>query len=180
MASVMTIRLCSAADFADALAVCNDGASKYRGVIAADQWKTPYMSDAELRHELLAGVKLFGAFVEERRLVAVMGLQHVRDVALIRHAYTRTACQGAGYGSALLAHLESQTDCPILVGTWRAATWAVRFYERHGFRLIEGLQRKILLQRYWTISARQIEESLVLGGERWFARSGGTTGRDEP
>src|SRR2546423_8886660 len=120
----MTIRPCRAADFAEMSAVCNDGASAYRGVIAADQWKDPYMSDAELRDEMLAGVEFFGAFDDEQGLVGVMGLQQLSDVALIRHAYTRTARQGRGIGSALLTHLQARTERPILIGTWKAATWA--------------------------------------------------------
>jgi GNAT superfamily N-acetyltransferase len=163
----MTIRRCTAAEFADMYAVCNDGAAAYRGIIAADQWKTPYMSEAELRAEMLAGVEFFGAFDDEQGLVGVMGLQQVGDITLIRHAYTRTTRQGAGIGSALLAHLLSLTHRPVLVGTWRAATWAIQFYERRGFTRIAGWQRETLLRRYWTIPERQIEESVVLGNTRW-------------
>jgi GNAT superfamily N-acetyltransferase len=164
----MTIRRCTAAEFADVYAVCNDGAAAYRGVIAADQWKTPYMSEGELRAEMLAGVEFFGAFDDEQGLVGVMGLQQVGDVTLIRHAYTRTTLQGAGIGSALLAHLLALTDRPVLVGTWKAATWAIQFYERRGFTRIAGWQRERLLRRYWTIPERQIEESVVLGNTRWL------------
>ena len=101
-----------------------------------------------------------------------MGLQLVSDVALIRHAYTRTASQGKGIGSALLAHVQRQTDRPILVGTWKAATWAVRFYEARGFRLIDAPQKDALLRRYWTVPARQIEESVVLANDRWSGTPG--------
>ena len=166
----MTIRVCTAAEFDDVFSVCNDGASAYQGVIAADQWKTPYMSAAELQSEMLAGVDFYGAFDSDQALVGVMGLQQVQDVALIRHAYTRTNRQRAGIGSALLAHLQSLTGGPILIGTWTVATWAIRFYQRHSFRLVGDLQREALLRRYWTISERQIEESVVLGNERWFAQ----------
>src|ERR1051325_10019534 len=169
-ASVMTIRVCSAAEFEHVLSVCNDGAAAYQGVIAADQWKTPYMSGAELQREMLAGVEFYGAFDSEQGLVGVMGLQQVHDVALIRHAYTRTTRQGAGIGSALLARLQSLADRPILIGTWRAATWAIRFYERRGFVPIEGLQRDLLLRRYWTIGERQIADPVVLGDEGCFPR----------
>ena len=167
---MVTIRPCGAADFADVYAVCNDGASAYRGVIAADQWKTPYMPESELRDELRTGVEFFGAFDAQHGLVGVMGLQPVGDVVLIRHAYTRTNRQRAGVGSALLKHLQSLTERPILVGTWRAATWAIQFYEQHGFRMIEGPQRELLLRQYWTIPQRQVEESVVLGSTRWFGR----------
>jgi GNAT superfamily N-acetyltransferase len=162
----ITIRRCSDRDVAEVCAVCNDGASAYRGIIPDDRWKTPYMPEAELRDEIAAGVEFFGAFDDEGGLIGVMGLQFVGDVALIRHAYTRTRRQRAGIGSALLAHLMTTTDRPILVGTWRAATWAIRFYERHGFTLIESPAGDALLRRYWTIPERQIEESVVLGSER--------------
>ena len=91
-----------------------------------------------------------------------MGLQQVRDVSLIRHAYTRTAEQGSGIGSALLEHLKRQSDRRILVGTWKAATWAIRFYERRGFRVVSDEEKDRLLRRYWTVPERQIEESAVL------------------
>jgi GNAT superfamily N-acetyltransferase len=160
MATMLTIKRCSTTDFAELYAVCNDGATAYRSVIAADQWREPYLPEAELRHEIDQGVRFFGAY--EDGLVGVMGLQDVGDVALIRHAYIRTSRQRSGIGGALLAHLRSLTDRPILVGTWKAATWAIAFYERHGFTLVHGPQRETLLRRYWTIPERQIEESVVL------------------
>ena len=144
----MTIRRCTAAEFADVYTVCNDGASAYRGVIAADQWKDPYMPEDELKSEMLAGVEFYGAFDFEQELVGVMGLQQVGDVALVRHAYTRTRRQRAGIGSALLAHLQSVTDRPILIGTWKAASWAIRFYERRGFTLINGPTQMANRKRY--------------------------------
>lgn len=142
-------------------AVINDAARAYRGVIPADRWHEPYMSAEELRAELAAAVK-FVCFRRDGRIVGVMGLQPVGDVALIRHAYTLTAEQGSGIGSRLLEHLRSRTERPLLVGTWKAATWAVRFYERRGFRLVGEAEKERLLRRYWTIPERQIEESVVL------------------
>ena len=166
----MLIRPCTPDELDEVCAVVNDAAVAYRGVIAADRWKEPYMSASELRDEVNHGIVFWGAF-DERGLVAVMGLQHVADVALIRHAYTRTARQGAGLGKALLAHVAGQTDRPVLVGTWTAATWAIRFYQSHGFRLVAGPEREALLRRYWTIPDRQIDESVVLVDARWRARS---------
>jgi len=125
-------------DVADADEIClvvNDAAAAYRGAIPADRWREPYMPLEEVHEEIGAGVVFWG-YRRGGRLAGVMGLQQVRDVALIRHAYTRTSEQGAGVGSALLEHLRRQTDRPLLVGTWKAATWAVRFYERRGFRLV--------------------------------------------
>ncbi|HKQ27589.1 MAG TPA: GNAT family N-acetyltransferase [Burkholderiales bacterium] len=139
----------------------NDGALAYRGVIPADRWHDPYMPLDEVRAEIAAGVQFF-CVRRSGRVVGVMGLQNVADVALIRHAYTRTADQGSGVGSLLLEHLKRQTDRPLLVGTWKAATWAVRFYERRGFRLVSDEEKLRLLRRYWTVSERQIEESVVL------------------
>jgi GNAT superfamily N-acetyltransferase len=133
----------------------------YRGVIPADRWHEPYMPAEELAREMQAGVKFFCAR-RNGRVIAVMGLQHVADVALIRHAYTRTAEQGSGIGSALLEHLKRQTDRRLLVGTWKAAVWAVRFYERRGFRRVSDEEKARLLRRYWNVPERQIEESVVL------------------
>jgi len=141
--------------------VINEAAEAYRGVIPADCWHEPYMPLDELRAELAAGVQFFG-IRKDALLVAVMGLQPVADVALVRHAYTRTAHQGAGLGGALLGHLKRQTDRRLLIGTWKAATWAVAFYERRGFRQVTDEEKVRLLQRYWSVPARQVKESVVL------------------
>lgn len=167
------IRQCTLSDLDDIHDVVNDAAMAYRGVIAPDCWKEPYMSADELRREVADGVAFWGAF-DDGALVAVMGLQQVADVALVRHAYTRTASQGMGRGRALLDHVTRLADRPLLVGTWTAATWAVRFYEHHGFRLVTEAEKAPLLRRYWRIGDRQVEESVVLGDARWFA-SGATT-----
>jgi GNAT superfamily N-acetyltransferase len=148
-------------DEAEIYAVINDGAAAYRGVIPADRWHEPYMPLEELRAEIAAGVAFWG-LRRGGELVAVMGLQPVADVTLIRHAYTRTGAQGQGLGGTLLERLVRQTDRPVLVGTWKAATWAVRFYEDRGFRLVSDQEKEALLRRYWNIPERQIEESVVL------------------
>jgi GNAT superfamily N-acetyltransferase len=166
------IRECEPADAAAIVAVINEAAGAYRGVIPADRWHEPYMRAEELAAELAAGVVFWG-IEEAGRLVAVMGIQHVGDVALIRHAYTRTASQGRGLGTLLLEHLRGLTTQPMLVGTWAAATWAVRFYEGRGFRMVGPEEKARLLHRYWTIPARQIETSVVLADERWLARRPG-------
>lgn len=158
------IRECGEGDVPQMLEVINDAARKYRGAIAADRWKEPYMPEAELRGEIAAGVK-FWAWLEGARVVSVMGLQDRGDVALIRHAYTRTAAQGSGAGSALMEHLKAQTRKPMLVGTWKAAAWAIRFYEKRGFRLAGEQEKNRLLRRYWSIPERQVEESVVLSDQ---------------
>jgi len=142
-------------------AVINDAAIAYRGVIPADCWHEPYMPLEELQEEMEAGVE-FSCARRAGRVAGVMGLQRVADVALIRHAYTLTAEQGAGIGSSLLRHLRSQTERRLLVGTWKAAAWAVRFYERRGFRLVPDEEKVRLLRRYWSVPERQIERSVVL------------------
>jgi N-acetylglutamate synthase-like GNAT family acetyltransferase len=160
------IRRCGEADVPAMLAIINDAAQAYRGAIPADRWHEPYMPEAELRAEIAAGVVFWGA-EREARLIGVMGLQDVLDVALIRHAYVATAARREGIGGALLRHLVDQSDRPLLVGTWAAATWAIRFYERHGFALTSPAQKERLLRRYWSIPDRQIETSVVLVDERW-------------
>lgn len=166
----MIIRRCESAELDEVCRVVNDAAEAYRGTIPSDRWHDPYMSREELQGEVDAGVVFWGTF-ENELLLGVMGLQQVADVALIRHAYTRTASQGRGVGTALLECLSNQADRPMLVGTWRAATWAIRFYERHGFRLVTDQQKDVLLRRYWSIPERQVEESVVLADARWFERS---------
>jgi len=146
----------------DIAGVINDGAQAYRGVIPADRWHEPYMPDEDLAREIAAGVTFLG-FYESGRLLGVMGSQPVADVTLIRHAYTRTEAQGRGIGSALLKEIVSSLKGrPVLIGTWKAAAWAIRFYEGRGFTLVSDAEKERLLRRYWTIPERQIEESVVL------------------
>lgn len=156
------IRECRAADFNDMLAVINDGAAAYRGIIPSDRWHDPYMSAAELTGEISAGVAFRGWFDSDERLMGVMGAQPVLDVMLIRHAYVMTVQQGQGIGSALIQDLMARADTPILVGTWASADWAVAFYQKHGFGLVTPTEKDRLLRRYWTIPERQIETSVVL------------------
>jgi GNAT superfamily N-acetyltransferase len=155
------IRAATSADFETIYTIINDAAQKYKGVIPADCWHEPYMSRAELAREIAAGVNFYGV-EEDGVLVAVMGIQHVQDVTLIRHAYTRPAFLGRGYGSALLAHLRGLTTRPILIGTWADAIWAIRFYEQRGFYVVPREEKEMLLRRYWTVPDRQIKTSVVL------------------
>jgi GNAT superfamily N-acetyltransferase len=158
------IRRCSDADFDAIVEIINDGAQAYRGAIPADCWKDPYMPAQELRHELAGGVVFWG-FEENGELVGVMGIQDVADVTLIRHAYVRTAHRRRGIGAALLSHLRGLAGKPILIGTWKAATWAIRFYRQHGFRLVAEEEKNRLLTKYWSIPERQAETSVVLAEE---------------
>lgn len=162
------IRECGPGELEAIYEVINDGASAYRGVIAPDCWHEPYMAHEELLRECAAGV-VFSGFYDGTVLVGVMGLQLVGDVALLRHAYVRTVAQHRGIGDALLAHVRGRTRRPMLIGTWRDATWAVRFYERRGFRLVRQEDKARLLRRYWTVPDRQIDESVVLADERWLS-----------
>ena len=147
---------------ADVLAIVNGAAEAYRGVIPADRWHEPYMSAEELDRELAAGVEFWGVEDDGGTLAGVMGIQAVRDVDLIRHAYVRPGLQGGGIGRRLLADLVAKAERPLLVGTWAAATWAVRFYERNGFELVAPAEKERLLRTYWSIPERQVETSVVL------------------
>jgi GNAT superfamily N-acetyltransferase len=155
------IRSCSEADLPAMLEIINDAATAYKGIIPADRWHEPYMPLEELQHEIAAGVRFWG-YEEQGRLLAVMGIQDKGEVTLIRHAYVRTARRGQGLGTRLLCHLESTTQNPILIGTWAAATWAVAFYQKNGYRLLPEDEKNRLLRRYWTIPERQVETSVVL------------------
>lgn len=155
------IRRCSAADFQTIAAIVNDAAEAYRGAIPPDCWDEPYMPASELQSEIAAGVEFWG-WEEAGTLIGVMGLQQVRDVTLIRHAYVRTSHQGSGIGGALLKCLIGRAGGPLLVGTWAGAEWAIRFYQRHGFRLVSPEEKDRLLTTYWSIPDRQRETSVVL------------------
>jgi N-acetylglutamate synthase-like GNAT family acetyltransferase len=160
------IRKCTESDFESMYEIINDAAQAYKCVIPSDRWHEPYMSRDYLRHEIDAGV-LFWGYEEQGRLIGVMGIQDVKDVTLIRHAYVRTTERNRGIGGMLITHLKALIIRPALVGTWKAATWAVRFYERHGFRLVTWEEKEQLLRKYWSIPERQTETSVVLADERW-------------
>ena len=157
-----TIRDCRADEDAAILAIINAAAERYRGVIPADCWHEPYMSDAQFRSDAGAGVSFRGYEDVDGQLVAVMGMQRVRNVMLIRHAYVRPDRQGKGIGGALLRHCETLTHRRILIGTWAHALWAIRFYEGHGYTLIPREDTPALLRTYWDIPPRQVETSVVL------------------
>ncbi|HWH39545.1 MAG TPA: GNAT family N-acetyltransferase [Usitatibacter sp.] len=159
------IRPCSAADIPAIFEIVNDAARAYQRAIPADCWHEPYMPREELEREIAAGVR-FEGYGASGQLLGVMGSQPVRDATLIRHAYVRTARQGQGIGGALLEHLVARASGRLMVGTWAAAGWAIRFYERHGFRLVSPEEKDRLLRRYWTVSARQREVSVVLVMQR--------------
>ena len=161
------IRQCDNSEVELIYSIINDAAEAYKGVIPGDRWKEPYMSKDELRHEIDQGVVFWG-YEQDGQLVGVMGIQHLQDVTLIRHAYVRTAKRNQGIGGKLLSSLRQQATRPLLVGTWADALWAIRFYENHGFRLVSWEEKERLLRKYWSIPERQVETSVVLADQKWF------------
>jgi GNAT superfamily N-acetyltransferase len=162
---------CGEDDFEAIWEIVNDGAQAYRGVIPADcwpgdRWSGPYMSREKLQHEMDDHVVFWG-YDDEDELVGVMGIQEVGDVTLIRHAYVRTTSQKLGIGAQLLEHLLKLATTPVLVGTWADAAWAIRFYEKYGFQMVGTDEKNRLLRKYWTISDRQVETSVVLADAAW-------------
>jgi GNAT superfamily N-acetyltransferase len=155
------VRACRGDERDAILRIVNLAAEAYRSVIPADRWREPYMPASELDEEIAAGVAFWG-YQAGGELLGVMGIQEVRDVDLIRHAYVLPGRQGGGVGSVLLEHLVGVSTQRMLVGTWAAAEWAIRFYRRHGFELVTPEQKTELLRSYWTIPDRQIETSVVL------------------
>ena len=162
----MIIRECVQADFDAILAVINDSAQAYRGVIPADCWHDPYMSAEELRQEMKDGVT-FRCMEKDAGIIGVMGFQDKGEVALIRHAYVSTPCRGRSVGTKLLKHIEAVVRQPILIGTWAAATWAISFYEKNGYTRVAERQKNELLRKYWSIPDRQIDASVVLADAKW-------------
>ncbi len=124
------------------------------------------MSREKLREEIQDGV-VFWSYEEGGELAGVMGIQEVRDVTLVRHAYVRTSSQKRGIGGRLLVHLRGMASRPMLIGTWADAVWAIQFYERHGFQMVGREEKDRLLKRYWTIPERQIDTSVVLADAKW-------------
>ncbi len=155
------IRRGTGEDFEKIFATINDAALAYKGVIPSDRWHEPYMTKDELQAQIEDGVR-FSCWAENDQIVGVMGIQDKGDVELIRHAYVKTKDRNKGIGSLLLQELMRDTKKPILIGTWKAADWAIRFYEKYGFRLVEEAEKNRLLKKYWAIPDRQIETSVVL------------------
>ncbi|MHB9110105.1 MAG: GNAT family N-acetyltransferase [Armatimonadota bacterium] len=169
------MRACEAGDLNAVYEIVNDAAEAYRGIIPADRWHEPYMPMEALLREIDSGVSFWG-FDEGGELLGVMGIQPVKDVTLIRHAYVRTAHRNKGIGGQLLKFLLAATETPVLIGTWAAATWAIAFYEKYGFHRVTVEEKNRLLRTYWAIPERQVETSVVLADARWDAqnaRSGG-------
>jgi len=171
----MQIRRSTTRDSGAILAIINEAAQAYRGVIPADRWHDPYMPDEELTAEIADGV-VFWVAEADGQLLGVMGIQDKGDVALVRHAYVSRARQRGGVGTGLLHHIEALTGKPILIGTWAAATWAIEFYQRSGYTMVSDLEKERLLRRYWSIPDRQVETSVVLADPRWMRLRRGETG----
>lgn len=153
-------------DFKQIYEIINDAASAYKGIIPEDGWHEPYMSELELQNQIDRGVE-FWCYSDNDEILGVMGIQDKSEVALIRHAYVKTTARNKGIGSKLLQHLSQLTKKPILIGTWADAIWAINFYKKHGFRLVSFTEKERLLRKYWMISLRQIETSVVLASPNW-------------
>lgn len=160
------IRKCTDDDLPALYAIINDAAQAYKGVIPEDRWHEPYMPMQELNQEIRDGIQFWG-YELDGELIGVMGIQDKGDVDLIRHAYVKTGRRRQEIGARLLRHLEQTTCKPILIGTWAAATWAIRFYEKNGYRLLSRTDTERLLRKYWRIPDRQVTTSVVLANAAW-------------
>jgi GNAT superfamily N-acetyltransferase len=169
------IRPCGAHEFEMVWTIINDGALAYRGIVADDCLKDPYMAKSELEHELDDGVVFWG-YEDSGEVRGVMGIQELDEVTLIRHAYVRTSAQGRSIGGKLLSHLRELAKKPLLIGTWADAKWAIGFYEKHGFALLTPQDKDQLIPKYWKIPQRQAETSVVLASPEWL--SGQSSARD--
>jgi GNAT superfamily N-acetyltransferase len=163
---MVLIRKGSESDSAAMLAIVNAAAQAYRGVIPADRWHEPYMPRDELEREVAGGV-VFWVAEEDGAPLGIMGIQDKDDVALVRHAYVSPAAQRKGVGTSLLHHVQGFTAKPVLIGTWADASWAIEFYRKNGFSVVPDKHKNLLLRKYWSIPARQIETSVVLADGRW-------------
>jgi len=153
-------------DLEEIFNIINDAAIAYKGAIPPDRWHEPYMTKEELKAQIEDGVR-FSCYVDQNEIIGVMGIQDKTDVELIRHAYVRTKQRKKGIGTLLLRELIRDSTKPILIGTWKAAGWAISFYEKHGFCLVDEEEKNRLLKKYWAIPDRQVETSVVLVDEKY-------------
>ena len=169
MNPILAVSACTESDAPVIFEIINQSAMAYKGAIPADQWHEPYMPRSELDAELARGVRFYGCR-SAGELIGVMGIEPVKDVTLIRHAYVRPEYRRAGIGGMLLTFLRRLTHRPVLIGTWKAATWAIRFYEKNGFVLVGEDERKRLLEKYWTVPEKQKNVAVVLADSEWQRR----------
>lgn len=171
----MMIRPCRDDDLDVVCRIINATASTYEGAIPPDFRRQPCMPAEELAREIEAGV-VFTGFHWQGRPVAVVGMQDAKDVTLVRHAYGLPCFPRQDICNALLDSVRRRTG-RLLVGTWAAATWAIAFYQKHGFRLVPREQEDALLRNYWNTPRRQIEASVVLVFEPATGHRSGHAGR---
>jgi N-acetylglutamate synthase-like GNAT family acetyltransferase len=160
------IRRSTANDFEAIYKIINDAATAYKGVIPEDRWHDPYMTRTELQEQINDGVE-FSCYCENDKVLGVMGIQDKTDVFLIRHAYVLTSSRNKGIGTKLLIELTRNSAKPILIGTWKAAAWAIRFYFKNGFNIVTEGEKEVLLRKYWSIPERQVETSVVLSDTKY-------------
>jgi GNAT superfamily N-acetyltransferase len=165
------IRAAGPPDLDTIFEIINDSARAYKGVIPESAWHEPYMPMDHLQSEIAKGVRFYCCNLEGRTM-GVMGIQDVKDVTLVRHAYVRTDSRSQGIGRALLESVTRLTPRPVLIGAWRAASWAIQFYQKNGFTLLGETEKTRVLKHYWTIPDFQVEQSVVLADRRWMERVG--------
>lgn len=163
------VRIAKKSDIDEIYDVINDAAIAYKGKIPDDRWHEPYMSKKELQEQIDDGV-VFSCYIDNERIVGVMGVQDKLDVDLIRHAYVRTNRRKNGIGSILLKEIIQKTKKPVLIGTWKDADWAIKFYQKHEFQLVTEIEKNLLLKKYWDIPERQIVTSVVLADKRYIEK----------
>lgn len=161
------ITKCNENDFTEIYEIINDASVAYKGIIPVDRWHEPYMPKEELEKQIGEAVE-FWKFMEDEKTLGVMGIQFKEGATLIRHAYVRTTERQKGIGGKLLNHLISMSETPVLIGTWADAKWAIDFYLKHDFRLLEEQERNRLLLKYWSVPVRQVETSVVLASKDWI------------
>jgi GNAT superfamily N-acetyltransferase len=166
---MISIREATPHDLETIFEIIDDSSRAYKGVIPEAAWHEPYMPMDHLQSEIAKGVRFYCCDLDGRTM-GVMGIQDVKDVTLVRHAYVRTESRSQGIGRALLDAVTRLTSRPVLIGAWRAAGWAVRFYEKNGFTLLDEAQKNRVLRTYWTISDFQVQESVVLADCHWTMR----------
>ena len=166
----MRIRKCTNDDLGALYRIINDAAQAYKGIIPDDRWHEPYMPMHELQQQHRESVDFWG-YESDGELIGIMGIQDRGEITLIRHAYVATKLRSQGIGTTLLRHLEQMTSKPILIGTWADAGWAIRFYEKNGYRLLSRADAERLLRKYWNIPDRQVSTSVVLANAAWEATS---------
>ena len=153
------IRQLTEGDREAALAVINVAARWCREFLPAEEYHDPEMTQDDWAKEAKR-LCWYGAFAPDT-LLGVMGLEYVKDVALLRHAYVLPDQQRSGVGSLLRTYIERRIRGVrrIVVGTYTGNYKARDMLEAAGYLL--SADSEAVLRAYYDIPEDRLQSSVT-------------------